>query len=65
MRKPTATVVAVLTLLSVPVFADPPLPRDVPPGHWAAASVQRVTAQKLMTSDAAGKFSWRPGCDPL
>ena len=45
-----------LTFLCLPALADPPLPPDVPPGHWAAASVRRVTAQKLMIGKPDGKF---------
>ena len=46
-----------LALLALPALADPSLPRDVPAGHWAANAVRRVTAQKLMTPDPAGKFN--------
>ncbi|MBV9849782.1 MAG: S-layer homology domain-containing protein [Armatimonadetes bacterium] len=43
-------------LLTLPALGDPPLPPDVPPGHWAAASVRRVTARKLMVGKPDGKF---------
>lgn len=31
-------------------------PPDVPSTHWAAKSVKRVTAKKIMTSEPDGKF---------
>lgn len=46
----------VLSLLTLPALASPPLPPDVPPGFWAAGAVRRVAAAKLMTPDAQGKF---------
>ena len=48
---------AALSLFVQPVLAaSSPLPRDVPPGHWAANAVKQVTAKKLMTPTPDGNF---------
>lgn len=45
-------------LLAFPALAAPTLaPRDVPAGHWAAGSVRRVTAARLMTTAPNGDFN--------
>ena len=48
---------AALSLFALPAVASPsPLPRDVPPGHWAAGAVKQVTAKRLMTPAPDGDF---------
>lgn len=55
------TIFAPLTLLALlPAVASAAptatLPRDVPPQHWAAGSVKRVTQQNIMGTAQDGRF---------
>lgn len=53
----TILFLSALTLLALPALAAPPLPKDVPPGMWAAGAVGRVTAAKIMSPDIHGDFN--------
>lgn len=57
--KPIVFALAACGLLAASASAAPPAmtPKDVPGGHWAAQSVQRVTDKKIMQADATGKFN--------
>ncbi len=54
---PLSPLLLPLALFPAAAFAAPTLmPRDLPPGHWAAGSVKRVVHENIMGTTPDGRF---------